>query len=288
MEYVIGAAVALALALPVAARWQIPLAHVVIALAAIATLATLVVSALAAVIPLGAAWTAVLVAATTLGAAAAMLAYRFYRDPERSVPSADDVVVSPADGLVVYVLESKGGELPVSTKLGRRYRLDELTRTDLCDGDAIVIGISMNLADVHVNRAPIAGRVTLQRRYPGRFGSLRHLAMIFENERATTVIAGERVQVAVVQIASRLVRRIASFVEPGDDVRLGVRIGAIRFGSQVDVVIATHPDLVVTTAPGARLVAGESVIATLRRTATLPSLGSSPYRGSMVDNGRPT
>jgi phosphatidylserine decarboxylase len=239
--------------------------RVVVALVAIAVVMTLGVIAISEFFPLGAVLRGTLVAVGTLGAAAAILAYRFYRDPERTVPDRSDIVVSPADGKVVYVYESKGGELPVSTKLGRPYRLDELTRTDLCDGDAIVIGISMNLADVHVNRAPIAGRVTLQRRYPGTFGSLRHLAKIFENERATTVIAGDRLQVAVVQIASRLVRRIASFVEPGDDVPLGVRIGAIRFGSQVDVVISKRPDLVVTTAPGARLTAGESVIAALSR-----------------------
>jgi phosphatidylserine decarboxylase len=265
MEYVIGAAVAIALALPVAARWQIPLAKVVATLATIAIATALSVSAINGVVPLGAILRAALVATGTLGLGAAVLAYRFYRDPERKVPDRSDVVISPADGRVVYVYESKGGELPVSTKLGRPYRLDELTRTDLCDGDAIVIGISMNLADVHVNRAPIAGRVTLQRRYPGTFGSLRHVARIFENERTTTVIAGDRLQVAVVQIASRLVRRIASFVEPGDELRLGVRIGAIRFGSQVDVVISKRPDLIVTTAPGARLIAGESVIAALSR-----------------------
>jgi len=261
MEYVIGAAVAVAFALPVAARWQIPLAKVVVALVTIAVAAALGVSWVAALVPLGVVLSAALVAVATLGAAATILAYRFYRDPERTVPERGDVVISPADGRVVYVYESHGGELPVSTKLGRPYRLDELTRTDLCDRDAIVIGISMNLADVHVNRAPIAGRVTLQRRYPGAFGSLRHVAMIFQNERATTVIACERLQVAVVQIASRLVRRIASFVETGDQVQLGTRIGAIRFGSQVDVVITKCPDLVITTAPGERLVAGESVIA---------------------------
>jgi phosphatidylserine decarboxylase len=268
MEYAIGAALAIVLALPVAARWQIPLAKVGVALVAIAVTIALGVGAIGAVVPLGAVLRGALVAAGTLGAAAAILAYRFYRDPDRTVPDRGDVVISPADGKVVYVYESKGGELPVSTKLGRRYRLDELTRTDLCDGDAIVIGISMNLADVHVNRAPIAGRVTLQRRYPGTFGSLRHVAKIFENERATTVIAGERLQVAVVQIASRLVRRIASFVETGDDLQLGTRIGAIRFGSQVDVVISKRPELVIATAPGDRVVAGESVIARVGGLAT--------------------
>jgi phosphatidylserine decarboxylase len=260
IEYVVGTVLVLVVVLPIATRWQIPLRPVVAAILSIAAAVTL---ALAPLPVAGVVFRALIVAFVTAAVATAALAYRFYRDPERHPPDRDDVVLSPADGRVVYVLESKGGELPIATKHGRPYRLEELTRTQLCDGDAMVIGISMNLADVHVNRAPIAGRVTLQRRYPGPFGSLRQLAMIFENERATTVIVGDKLQVAVVQIASRLVRKIASFVALGDELRPGTRIGAIRFGSQVDVVISKRADLVITAAPGDRVVAGESVIATI-------------------------
>ena len=85
--------------------------------------------------------------------------------------------------------------------------------------------------------------------------------MVFENERATTIIEQDELQVAVVQIASRLVRQIASFVREGQEVAVGQRIGVIRLGSQVDLVIPAREGLKVVVYPGARVRAGESIIA---------------------------
>ena len=87
--------------------------------------------------------------------------------------------------------------------------------------------------------------------------------MAFQNERLTTVIERDGLQVAVVQITSRLVRQIVSFVEEGQQVTLGQRIGVIRFGSQVDVVVPARPDLEVRVRPGMRVRAGESAIAVI-------------------------
>jgi phosphatidylserine decarboxylase len=161
----------------------------------------------------------------------------------------------------LYVRESQGGLLPVASKNGRRYALQELTKTPLLSGDAVVVGIGLSLLDVHVNRAPVAGRVALVSRFPGRFGSLRRPEMVFENERATMVIEHGRWQVAVVLIASRLVRRIVTFVSEGDQVAAGQRLGMIRFGSQVDLVLPAPNDLDVSVRPGDRVRAGESIIA---------------------------
>jgi phosphatidylserine decarboxylase len=92
--------------------------------------------------------------------------------------------------------------------------------------------------------------------------------MIFENERATLLIDRGDVTIGVVQIASRLVRRIVSYVSEGEDIELGTRIGAIRFGSQVDVVVPRRADLDVRVRPGDRIRAGESIIAVLPREAS--------------------
>jgi phosphatidylserine decarboxylase len=221
------------------------------------------VAALDAALSLSALPAAALVWALTIGVAFAILAYRFYRDPERESPAGDDLVVSPADGEVIYVRRSQDGRLPVATKHGRDYELIELTKTPLRDEEAVVVGIAMSFLDVHINRAPIAGRVRLRRHFPGRFGSLRHTEMTFENERATTIIERPDLEIAVVQIASRLVRQIASFVKVGEDVTAGQRIGVIRLGSQVDVVLPARPGLEIAVAPGDRVRAGESVLATL-------------------------
>ena len=127
----------------------------------------------------------------------------------------------------------------------------------------MVVGIAMSFLDVHVNRAPIAGHVRLRRHFPGRFGSLGKPGMVFENERATTVIERPDIEIAVVQIASRLVRQIAAYVDVGETVAAGDRIGVIRLGSQVDVVLPVRPGLKVNVEPGQRVRAGESILATL-------------------------
>ena len=163
------------------------------------------------------------------------------------------------------------GILPISDKKGHQYTLTELTKTKLETDDAVVIGISMSFLDVHVNRAPIGGRISLQSHFPGLFGSLRQPEMLFANERATTVIDGERMQVAVVQIASRLVRQIVSFVRTGEQVAVGQRIGVIRLGSQVDVVLPARHDLRISVTPGQRLWAGRSVLAEFSTPEELPT-----------------
>ena len=196
---------------------------------------------------------------TVLAATACLLAM-FYRDPERAAPDRDDVIVSPADGRVIYVRPVPAGEVPVASKRGRAASLRELRGTSLCDTGATAIGISMNLLDVHVNRAPVAGRVQLSERTHGTFGSLRNAEMVASNERVTTVIEARDLQVAIVQIASRLVRRIVSLVSEGDELRLGQRIGAIRFGSQVDLLVPAGTRIRLAVQVGDRLVAGRTIV----------------------------
>jgi phosphatidylserine decarboxylase len=258
-----GAAVAAVITLPLAWKWQLGLRKVGVGLLGI------VVVAGALGLAAGAGLSASTLVRGLLGAALAwlgafgILAYRFYRDPERTPPPGDDVVVSPADGEIVYIRHSHDGRLPVSTKHGDDIALEELTRTEVHHGESIVVGIGMSFLDVHVNRAPIAGRVLLRRHFPGRFGSLRIPEAVFENERATTLIAGRELEVAIVQIASRLVRQIAGFVGEGDVVETGQRIGVIRLGSQVDLVLPHRPDLNLLVREGDHVHAGTSVIATL-------------------------
>jgi phosphatidylserine decarboxylase len=262
-----GGVMAAAAALPLAWKWQLGTRTVLVGLLKIAVLAGALTHLLGVIADLSAPERAAIGAGVTLTVAFAVLLYRFYRDPERTPPRADNVVVSPADGSVVYIRRARDGHLPVSTKRGSSVALKELTRTDVHAGDAVVVGIGMTLLDVHVNRAPVAGRVTLRKHFPGRFGSLRVPEMEFENERATTMISGDGIEVAVVQIASRLVRQIAGFVGEGEQVELGQRIGAIRLGSQVDLVVPDRPGLSLHVQVGDRVEAGTTIIATLAREA---------------------
>ncbi len=257
----IGMLLALIMMVPLAWKWQLGVFRIGVLVTLMALLSGLVVALLGKwlSIPLplqvGLTWLLAVLAAF------AFLAYRFYRDPERKVPGLPGAIVSPADGKVIYIQESHNGMLPISTKYGHDYPLHELTKLPFYTEEAIVLGISMNFMDVHVNRAPIAGRIAIQRHFSGRFGSLRHPEMVFENERATTVFEREELQVAVVQIASRLVRQIASFVAEGQHVDLGQRFGVIRFGSQVDMVVPASALVEIRIKPGDQVKAGQTVIA---------------------------
>jgi phosphatidylserine decarboxylase len=257
-----GPLLALMTAIPLAWKWQLGVRRTAVIILTLGLLSDLVVAGVGgAFVPGGWMGATVAVWILTVGSAFGLLAYRFYRDPDRQAPQRDDVVVSPADGEVIYVRRSEGGALPVSNKHGRSYALTELTKTPLHGDEAVVVGIAMNFSDVHVNRAPIAGRVALRRHFPGRFGSLRRAEMVFENERATTVIDGSGIEVAVVQIASRLVRQIVGFVREGEALTLGQRFGMIRLGSQVDLVLPARDDIHITTQVGERVRAGESILA---------------------------
>jgi phosphatidylserine decarboxylase len=259
IDALVGGALAVVTGVPLAWKWELGMRRALPALVVLAAVAAVLVWAVGGtgVLAAVAAW------ALTLAFAVATVLWRFFRDPERTIPTADDVVVSPADGRVIYVKCSEGGELPVSEKLGRTYRLDELVQTRLDHDESWVIGIALSFLDVHVNRAPVPGRVALQRRSPGRFASLKDPAAVLSNERATTVVERPGLQVAIVLIASRLVRRIVSYVAEGDEIALGQRIGMIKFGSQVDVVLPRRSDVSVLVEEGQQVRAGETIIATL-------------------------
>jgi phosphatidylserine decarboxylase len=189
------------------------------------------------------------------------IAFRFYRDPERYPAETSNVILSPADGKVIYVNRVDAGSSLVSTKGSRTFRLDEIMDTDLVADAAYLVGIEMNILNVHVNRSPIAGRTILRKRVKGTFMSLGRPESEVLNERVTTVFSNDIVKIGVVQIASRLVRRIVSYVREGDTVAVGQRIGAIVFGSQVDVAIPKTEGLSIDVRPGDAVKAGISVIA---------------------------
>ena len=188
------------------------------------------------------------------------MAFRFYRDPERVPPRQQNIIVSPADGTVRYVQKLKDGEIPFSEKKNRIFPLVEMTKTDILSEGAFLIGIEMSVLDVHVNRAPIQGTVVYQKPADGPFLSLRKPEALFCNERVTTVIDNGLFRVGVIQIASRLVRRIVSYLSEGMEVRIGQRMGMIKFGSQVDVVIPELKGLNVRIQQGEQVEAGTTII----------------------------
>lgn len=185
---------------------------------------------------------------------------RFFRDPERVVPQEDNVIISPADGVVRYVQEIKDGQIPTSIKGTNKIPLKEMTKTDIINDGGYLIGIEMSILDVHVNRAPIEGKIIYQKPTRGNFLSLKKLEALFSNERVTIVIDNGTFKIGIVQIASRLVRRIVSFLSEGEWVLLGERIGMIRFGSQVDLVIPKLESIRINVKIGDHVKAGSTIL----------------------------
>ncbi len=186
----------------------------------------------------------------------------FFRDPERTPPLQEKVIVSPADGTVLYVKEIRKGVFPFSVKGKKEISLKEFTEEEFIPDRGIQIGIAMNFLNVHVNRTPIEGKIVRLKRVPGRFFSLKKVSSLLENERLFTIVDGDAIRVGIVQIASRLVRRITPYVKEGDNVQIGQRLGVIRFGSQVDLLIPIGRKLRIVVRPKDEVTAGISILAT--------------------------
>ena len=202
----------------------------------------------------GSMWT--IQAATFVG----IIAWLFYRDPDRLIPKEPGLVLSPADGTVIYVRRLEAGEPLRCDKNGAAMVLDEVKGTPLEQEALWQVGISMVFTDVHVNRSPIAGKVSLVHHRPGKFLSLRLKEALNVNERQTMVIGDGDFQICLVQIASRLVRRIESYVSANQQVQRGQRIGMIKFGSQVDLFLPVRAISRPEVSEGQRLTAGQTVV----------------------------
>jgi phosphatidylserine decarboxylase len=177
--------------------------------------------------------------------ATAFLAY-FFRDPARVTPLREGLVIASGDGRIAAIERVR----PPS-ELG----LGEAERTR--------ISTFLSLFDVHINRAPVAGRITRSIYVPGSFLNAARDKASEENERRGIVIAtAAGADIAVVQIAGLIARRIVTFVTEGESVGVGQRFGLIRFGSRVDVYLPPGRGALVSI--GQRAVGGETVLADLR------------------------
>ncbi len=170
----------------------------------------------------------------------------FFRDPDARVPTAPDAVVSPAHGLVDCVEENTEPEF-----LGGRYHR---------------ISIFLSVLDVHVQNAPVAGKVVFLKHQPGRFLSALKTESAHCNENILMVIEsgecpGDRI--AVRQIAGVLARRMVAWVNIGDGVARGQRLGLIQYGSRCDLYVPLTAQVVVQ--PGDQVVGGETVVAMRKR-----------------------
>jgi phosphatidylserine decarboxylase len=171
---------------------------------------------------------------------AAFMLY-FFRDPKREPPADSEVVVAPADGRVTRVSALASGQEPSST----------------------LVSIFLSPLDVHINRSPIAGRITNVSYTKGKFLMATDERASLVNEQNALTIEGERISVVCKQIAGILARRIVCWKHTGDQVALGERIGLIKFSSRTDVVLPAN--VLVTVTEGAKVRGGTTIIGRIQR-----------------------
>ena len=141
----------------------------------------------------------------------------FFRDPERKVPDEEDIIISPADGKVLFV--------------------SEINDERFLKGKAKQVAIFMSPLNVHVNRIPVSGKVEYLKYHPGEFIAAFEDKASEKNERNEIGIESKHGKVLFVQIAGFIARRIVSELKIGDEVKIGERFGMIKFGSRVDVIV---------------------------------------------------
>lgn len=169
----------------------------------------------------------------------ALFCLYFFRDPTRQIPAGDSLILSPADGKILEIVEERKGDSP-----------------------QWVVRIFLSIFEPHLQRAPIRGKVQSIQYTPGKFLDARNPRAAFENEQNRIEIArlgtGPSPMV-VTQVAGLIARRIVCWVQEGQEVQAGERIGIIRFGSQVDLTLPSKVRLRVKA--GDHVKAGSSIIA---------------------------
>lgn len=160
----------------------------------------------------------------------------FFRDPQRTIPVGPGLIVSPGDGLVT-----------------------EIANIDTPDGPRQRISVFLSVFDVHVNRSPIAGTLRQVHYRKGKYLNAMNPLSADQNEQNIVVVVGGGIEVVFKQIAGLLARRIVFNYKVGDRVERGSRVGLIKFGSRVDVVLPANVCVRVTK--GQRVKGGSSILA---------------------------
>jgi phosphatidylserine decarboxylase len=180
----------------------------------------------------------------------------FFRDPERTIPSGNGLVVSPADGKVTAI-----------------------AATQLDGAPCTRISIFLNVFDVHVNRSPISGVIKSAVYKKGQFGNAMTATSADNNEQNSVSLEGDGMTVVFKQIAGLLARRIVFNHKPGEKLLRGQRVGMIKFGSRTDVIFPQPAEISVKI--GDRIKGGSSILAKLTPSRNSPSSSKRENTGAL-------
>ena len=158
----------------------------------------------------------------------------FFRDPKRKIPNEANIIVSAADGKVTRIEDRENGKF---------------------------VSVFLSPVDVHINRAPIAGKVTRVELFQGKKAPATSNEASQTNERNAVTIEGEKMTVICTQIVGILARRIVCWSKAGDNLQIGEKYGLIKFGSRTDLLMPRNVEIAVKV--GDRVIGGETIIARL-------------------------
>lgn len=183
------------------------------------------------------------VVALAAGVVGILIAW-FFRDPQRTIPAGSGLVVSPADGKIVDI--------------------EELEHDDFVGGPAVKIGIFLSIFNVHINRAPMAGRVIGLKYKPGKYLNALRPESARENEQLAVMLESPEPPyrgMVIRQITGAIARRIVCWVKPGDSLEVGQQFGMIKLGSRTELVLSREEGLQIQTKMGDSVKAGSTVLA---------------------------
>jgi phosphatidylserine decarboxylase len=167
---------------------------------------------------------------------------QFFRNPQRKIPvTADNILLSPADGKVVVI--------------------EETTESEYFNDKRIQLSIFMSPTNVHANRNPVSGNILYSKYHPGKYLVAWHPKSSTENERTTIVYESGKSKILMRQIAGAVARRIVNYLKEGQEVQKGAEMGFIKFGSRVDLFLPIGTKIEVSL--NQNVVAGITPIATL-------------------------
>ena len=177
-------------------------------------------------------------AISAAGLAATLFTLYFFRDPERKIVADLGQIVAPADGKIIAI--------------------EEVEEKDFLGGRCKRVSIFLSVLDVHINRSPIGGTVEMVNYSPGKFAIASTDEASRNNESNSIGIGGEDIKVLVKQITGAVARRIVCYCEPAQSVRVGDRIGMIRFGSRTELYVPSDCEIFVSV--GQRVKGGLSLV----------------------------
>ncbi len=171
----------------------------------------------------------------------------FFRDPRRTIPTEVDIIVSAADGKVTCIEDRENGKF---------------------------VSVFLSPIDVHINRAPITGKVIKVELFQGKKAPATSNQASQTNQRNAITIEGEKMTVVCTQIVGILARRIVCWSKAGDNLELGEKYGLIKFGSRTDLLMPKNVEIFVKI--GDRVVGGETVIGRLKANCSIPAADHQP------------